>query len=78
MAPDIAIKYWHMPEGHCTMRDLLMYISVTEFEQADDEADICQQSRRRVEVSREVNHTLGNHNQKEDPNPYVSEYHMMS
>ncbi|KAM3413641.1 Alternative oxidase [Cercospora zeina] len=24
---------------------------------------------------REVNHTLGNLNQKEDPNPYVSEYH---
>lgn len=26
MAPDIAIQYWHMPEGHRTMRDLLMYM----------------------------------------------------
>ena len=26
MAPDIAIKYWQMPEGHRTMRDLLMYM----------------------------------------------------
>lgn len=24
-APDIAIDYWKMPEGHRTMRDLLLY-----------------------------------------------------
>lgn len=24
-APQIAIDYWHMPEGHRTMRDLLLY-----------------------------------------------------
>ncbi|KAF7197499.1 Alternative oxidase, mitochondrial [Pseudocercospora fuligena] len=55
-APDIAVKYWNMPEGHRTMRDLLLYIRADESKH------------------REVNHTLGNLNQKEDPNPYVSEY----
>ncbi|KAI4732310.1 putative alternative oxidase [Aureobasidium sp. EXF-12298] len=54
MAPDIAIKYWQMPEGHRTMRDLLI--------RADESKH------------REVNHTLGNLDQKEDPNPFVSEY----
>jgi hypothetical protein len=54
--PDIAVSYWNMPEGHRTMRDLLLYIRA-------DEAK-----------HREVNHTLGNLNQKEDPNPFVSEY----
>lgn len=29
-APDIAIKYWNMPEGHRTMRDLLLYIRADE------------------------------------------------
>lgn len=56
MAPQIAIDYWKMPEGHRTMRDLLLYIRA-------DEAK-----------HREVNHTLGNLNQKEDQNPFVSEY----
>ncbi|KAJ4383615.1 inducible alternative oxidase 2 [Didymella sp. IMI 355093] len=55
-APDIAIDYWKMPEGHRTMRDLLLYIRADESKH------------------REVNHTLGNLNQKEDPNPYASEY----
>jgi len=55
-APDIAIDYWNMPEGHRTMRDLLLYIRADESKH------------------REVNHTLGNLNQKEDPNPYASEY----
>jgi ubiquinol oxidase len=55
-APDIAVKYWNMPEGHRTMRDLLLYIRA-------DEAK-----------HREVNHTLGNLDQKLDPNPYVSKY----
>ncbi|KAI1329665.1 alternative oxidase [Xylariaceae sp. FL0255] len=54
--PDIAVKYWHMPEGKRTMRDLILYIRA-------DEA-----------CHRGVNHTLGNLNQKEDPNPFVSEY----
>ncbi len=55
-APDIAVKYWNMPEGKRTMRDLLLYIRA-------DEAK-----------HREVNHTLGNLDQKNDPNPYVSTY----
>lgn len=55
-APDIAVRYWNMPEGHRSMRDLLMYIRA-------DEAK-----------HREVNHTLGNLEQKVDPNPFVSEY----
>jgi len=55
-APEIAIRYWKMPEGKQTMRDLLMYIRA-------DEAK-----------HREVNHTLGNLDNKQDPNPFVSEY----
>ncbi|KAF1979885.1 alternative oxidase [Bimuria novae-zelandiae CBS 107.79] len=55
-APQIAIDYWKMPEGHRSMRDLLLYIRADESKH------------------REVNHTLGNLNQIEDPNPYVSEY----
>lgn len=55
-APDIAVRYWKMPEGHRTMRDLLLYIRA-------DEAK-----------HREVNHTLGNLDQMNDPNPFVSEY----
>ncbi|GAD93597.1 alternative oxidase [Paecilomyces variotii No. 5] len=55
-APEIAIKYWNMPEGHRNMRDLLLYVRA-------DEAK-----------HREVNHTLGNLDQQEDPNPYVAKY----
>ncbi|KAI9803854.1 MAG: Alternative oxidase, mitochondrial precursor [Sarcosagium campestre] len=55
-APEIAITYWNMPEGHRLMKDLLLYIRA-------DEAK-----------HREVNHTLGNLKQKEDPNPFVSTY----
>ncbi|KAF2876575.1 alternative oxidase-domain-containing protein [Massariosphaeria phaeospora] len=55
-APEIAIDYWKMPEGHRTMRDLLLYIRADESKH------------------REVNHTLGNLDQNEDPNPYSSEY----
>lgn len=55
-APEIAVDYWHMPEGRRTMRDLLLYIRADESKH------------------REVNHTFGNLDQKEDPNPYVSEY----
>lgn len=54
--PEIAVTYWNMPEGHRTMRDLLLYIRA-------DEAN-----------HRGVNHTLGNLDQKEDPNPFVSDY----
>ncbi|KAH9888193.1 alternative oxidase [Xylariomycetidae sp. FL2044] len=54
--PDIAVKYWQMPEGRRTMRDLILYIRA-------DEA-----------CHRGVNHTLSNLHQKEDPNPFVSEY----
>lgn len=55
-APQIAIDYWKMPEGHRSMRDLLLYIRADESKH------------------REVNHTFGNLDQKDDPNPYVSEY----
>lgn len=55
-APEIAIRYWNMPEGKQTMRELLLYIRA-------DEAK-----------HREVNHTLGNLDQKQDPNPFVSDY----
>lgn len=54
--PELAVTYWHMPEGKRTMRDLILYIRA-------DEA-----------VHRGVNHTLSNLNQKEDPNPFVSDY----
>ncbi|KAL1856896.1 hypothetical protein VTK73DRAFT_8210 [Phialemonium thermophilum] len=54
--PEMAVAYWHMPEDHRTMRDLILYIRA-------DEA-----------VHRGVNHTLSNLNQKEDPNPFVSDY----
>lgn len=55
-APEIAVRYWRMPEGKRKMRDLLLYIRA-------DEAK-----------HREIHHTLGNLNQMEDPNPFVSEY----
>lgn len=55
-APDIAVQYWNMPEGHRKMRDLLYYVRA-------DEAK-----------HREVNHTLANLDQVNDPNPYVSKY----
>ncbi|KAI9694262.1 MAG: Alternative oxidase, mitochondrial precursor [Bogoriella megaspora] len=55
-APEIAVKYWNMPEGHRKMRDLLLYIRADESKH------------------REVNHTLGNLDQDNDPNPYVSKY----
>jgi len=54
--PDLAIKYWQMPEGKRTMTDLIYYVRA-------DEAK-----------HREVNHTLGNLNQTEDPNPYIAKY----
>jgi hypothetical protein len=54
--PEIAVTYWHMPEGKRTMKDLILYI------RADEAAH------------RGVNHTMANLKQKEDPNPFVSEY----
>lgn len=72
--PDIAVDYWKMPEGHRTMRDLLMYskptLSLTCLMTKTDVALV----RADESKHREVNHTLGNLNQKEDPNPYASEY----
>ena len=46
MVPDIAVRYWNMPEDHRTMRDLMLYVRA-------DEAK-----------HREVNHTLGNLDQR--------------
>nr|Q01355.1 RecName: Full=Alternative oxidase, mitochondrial; Short=ALTOX; Flags: Precursor [Neurospora crassa OR74A]AAC37481.1 alternative oxidase [Neurospora crassa]AAN39882.1 alternative oxidase [Neurospora crassa] len=54
--PEMAVRYWRMPEGKRTMKDLIHYIRA-------DEA-----------VHRGVNHTLSNLDQKEDPNPFVSDY----
>lgn len=53
--PEFAVQYWKMPEGHRTMKDLILYIRA-------DEAG-----------HRGVNHTLGNLNQTEDPNPFVGQ-----
>lgn len=55
-APDIAIRYWKMPEGKRKMLDLLLSVRV-------DEAK-----------HREVNHTLGNLDQNNDPTPYTAVY----
>ncbi|KAK0299879.1 inducible alternative oxidase 2 [Friedmanniomyces endolithicus] len=55
-APEIAVKYWNMPEGQRTMRDAILYIRA-------DEAK-----------HREVNHTLGNLDQKNDPNPFAAKF----
>lgn len=55
-APEIAVRYWNMPEGKRMMKDLLLYVRA-------DEAK-----------HREVNHTLGNLDPSQDPNPFVSEY----
>ena len=52
--PDIAVRYWDMPEGKRTMKDLMLYVRA-------DEAK-----------HREVNHTLGNLDQK------VSSKHLVS
>lgn len=30
VVPDIAVKYWHMPEGKRTMKDLILYIRADE------------------------------------------------
>jgi hypothetical protein len=54
--PELAMTYWNMPEGHRTMKDLILYIRA-------DEA-----------THRGVNHTLSNLNQKDDPNPFNSDY----
>lgn len=29
-APEIAVRYWNMPEGHRTLRDLLLYVRADE------------------------------------------------
>lgn len=55
-APDIAVRYWNMPEGHRSMKDLLLYVRA-------DEAK-----------HREVNHTLSNLDQQEDPNPFTTKW----
>lgn len=75
--PDIAVDYWNMPEGQRKMRDLLLY---SKFSWAPCISTTTNVSIVRADESkhREVNHTLGNLDQKEDPNPYVSEYKDLS
>lgn len=45
-APDIAINYWKMPEGHRTMRDLLLYIRADEAKHREGKctSEPCQQA----------------------------------
>jgi ubiquinol oxidase len=73
-APDIAIDYWNMPEGHRTMRDLLLYSKHVPIMSCPSTLTDMYPVRADESKHREVNHTLGNLNQKEDPNPYASEY----
>lgn len=72
-APQIAIDYWKMPEGNRTMRDLLLY-SVYIVPRYWFTFTNAVPVRADESKHREVNHTLGNLDQVEDPNPYVSEY----
>ncbi len=77
--PDLAIKYWNMPQGKQTMRDLILYIRVCPWPPRSlgnpavstlliflfqaDEAS-----------HRGVNHTLGNLDQAADPNPFIEDH----
>jgi Alternative oxidase len=73
--PDIAIQYWNMPEGKRTMKDLMLYIRADGKSGSPLELSMSPRSHDLTEaVHRGVNHTLGNLNQKEDPNPFVSVY----
>jgi len=75
-APEIAVEYWKMPEGHRTMRDLLLYSTYMSlfFTIGNTGSDFWVLVRADESKHREVNHTLGNLDQKEDPNPYASDY----
>jgi ubiquinol oxidase len=72
-APEIAVDYWKMPEGHRTMRDLLLYSMYTRLQSKLTYTDAVT-VRADESKHREVNHTFGNLDQNEDPNPYASEY----
>lgn len=73
--PNIAVQYWKIPEGRQTMRNLILYI------RADGQSlypgiyakDVTNQVLLEA-IHRGVNHTLSNLDQKDDPNPFVSEY----
>ncbi len=80
--PDIAVKYWNMPEGKQTMRDLILYIRVCPRPPRSWQpirervADIPLQA---DEAShRGVNHTLGNLDQASDPNPFIEDHSSVS
>lgn len=68
--PDIAVRYWNMPEGHRTMKDLILYVRVSFVSTSASSfyANILQAD----EAShRGVNHTFGNLDQVTDPNPFM-------
>lgn len=71
-APQIAVDYWKMPEGQRSMRDLLLYSRIPNLH--SQEATLTLTVRADESKHREVNHTLGNLDQVNDPNPYLSEY----
>jgi hypothetical protein len=75
--PDIAVKYWNMPEGKRTMRDLILYIRVClspPFRHYTDIMSADVKHHQADEAShRGVNHTLGNLDQASDPNPFIEE-----
>jgi hypothetical protein len=73
-APQIAVDYWKMPEGHQSMKDLLLYSMYLPSSMTHSCANIGNLVRADESKHREVNHTFGNLDQKDDPNPYVSEY----
>lgn len=76
--PDLAVQYWNIPEGHRTMKELMLYIRAdgklpTPNQIFTKGRNILTPSSAEA-VHRGVNHTLGNLDQAEDPNPFVSEY----
>jgi ubiquinol oxidase len=73
-APEIAVEYWDMPEGKRSMRDLLLYSEYPVSHSFSKTGTNRYAVRADESKHREVNHTFGNLNQKEDPNPYASEY----
>ncbi len=77
--PEIAVRYWNMPEGKRTMRDLILYIRVGTPDlqrlSLGDHLSLPLLTTQADEAChRGVNHTLSNLDQKTDPNPFVSEY----
>lgn len=76
-APDIAVRYWNMPEGHRMMRDLLLYIRADEAKHREVNHTLGQSESgtlRAAWLGSSANPSVGNLAQKVDPNPFVSKY----